>query len=80
MGKFREVYLIQVLTPDGKWTRVGNPYLSKENAKSWVPFVKSAWCGSKTRTKTVRVALDEKGRPTDAAIAMFDAEFNIDLK
>lgn len=76
---YRNVYLIQVFTPDGKWTRVGKAYLNNATAKSWVPFVKECWHGMRTRTKTVRIPLNEHGRPTAKAIERFSTEFNMDL-
>ena len=75
---FREVFLICVFTPDGKWTRIGKPYLKKEIAHSWVPVVKAAWHGMRTRTKRVRVPLVD-GKPTAAAVKRFSDEFQIDL-
>lgn len=77
--RYRDVYLIQVFTPNGKWTRVGKAYLNKETAKSWVPFVKGSYHGMRTRTKTVRIPRNENGRPTPKAIERFSTEFNMDL-
>ena len=75
---FRDVFLIMVESPTG-WRRVGPVYLSKENAKGWVPFVKSAWHGMTTRTKRVRIPL-VNGKPTAEAVKRFDEEFLIDLR
>lgn len=44
------IYAIEVQTPSGP-RLVGPWYRSKAAAKSWVPFVKAAWHGCRTRTR-----------------------------
>lgn len=44
----KTLYFIMVMR--GTWTRVGNPYPSRESANEWKPFVRSAGgvCGPRS--------------------------------
>lgn len=42
-------YVIEIEVLDGVWQRVGNPYRSRDVAKSWVSFVKKAWNAKRAR-------------------------------
>lgn len=73
-----EVYLTMVQTVPGTWKRVGPVYRKKSVAKSWLPFVKSAWLNSPARVKTVRIQTID-GKATDAAKRMMSDLYNVDV-
>ncbi len=72
----RKLYFIMVMR--GEWTRVGNAYPSRESANEWVPFVRSAWRGLKTKVEPCVIEL-HNGQPTPESIKMLDECFNLDV-
>ncbi len=71
-----KVYLILAWL-DGKWHRVGRIYRSKEAARSWAPWVRSAW-RARTKVKTVTIGVVD-GKPTESSVRLFDEVYNCDL-
>lgn len=69
----REVYLTLIKHPEtGQWTRVGPVYQSREAAKSWIPFVKSAWFSTQAKTHRVRLTRDKNGKLLPRVLAVLD--------
>lgn len=54
-------YAIQVETPNGP-RFVGPVYRSKDVARSWVPFVRAAWHGCRTRVVSEKQARKLEGK------------------
>lgn len=72
------IYLIMIERAAGVWVRTGKPYRTKEVAKSWLSFVKSAWHAKRGKVVEVTVTLVD-GQPSQADVERFDREFNMDL-
>lgn len=58
-----------VLVPTKGWTRVGRAYSSRKAASGWVPFVREAWRGLRTKTSQCTLrwkngVMDERSRRT----------------
>jgi len=73
----RTVFFIMVLHPFSGWIRVGNAYSTKKAAKSWEPFVRSAWRGLRTRVSSVTLEWID-GHLSEASKGKLDKKFNID--
>ncbi len=72
----RTVFLTMVSHPNG-WVRVGNAYPSREAATDWVPFVRSAWRGLKTKVEACKLTFVD-GKLTDESRQLLDQKFNLD--
>ena len=73
----RRVWFVMVMHPAKGWMRAGQAYGSREAAAEWVPFVRGAWRGLRTKVaqctlRWVNGELDEKSRRT------LDEKFNMD--
>ena len=73
----RRVWFTMVLHPAKGWMRAGKAYGSREAAAEWVPFVRGAWRGLRTKVsqctlRFVNGQLDERSRRT------LDEKFNMD--
>jgi len=73
----RRVWFTMVLHPVNGWMRVGNAYGSRKAASEWLPFVRGAWRGLRTRVsqcslRFVDGVLDERSRRT------LDEKYNLD--
>lgn len=73
-----EIFLVLSINHDGEWSRFGPVYLSKETAKSWVPFVKGANRGAATKTIRVKIERGRDGRVTQRCRQMLSDKFKID--
>lgn len=72
----KTLYFIMVMR--GTWTRVGNPYPSRESANEWKPFVRSAWRGMRTKVEPCVIELHD-GKPTPESVKLLDERFNMDV-
>lgn len=74
-----QAWFIMVLNPwSGSWKRVGNVYWKKETARDWVPFVKSAWRGCRTKIASCTIRFCN-GKITDKSAKILDQKFNMEL-
>lgn len=73
----RRVWFVMVLHPDKGWMRVGNAYGSRQAAREWLPLVRGAWRGLRTRVSqcTLRWV---NGELTDRSRRTLDEKFNLD--
>lgn len=69
------VWFIMVDKPGYGWTRVGRRCVTKECARSWVPFVK-AWHGLPTKVVACRVTFDVSGKVSARTKQVLDSRFN----
>lgn len=59
------------------WVRVGNAYPSRDAAKEWVPFVRAAWKGLKTKVEPCKLSFVD-GKLTEESRQLLDQKFNLD--
>ena len=74
----RTIWLTIIQYATGVWVRTGKPYRTKEAAKSWLSFVKSACHAKRGKVIKVTVTLID-GQPSQADVERFDKEFNLNL-
>lgn len=67
----KTLYFIMVMR--GTWTRVGNPYPSRESANEWKPFVRSAWRGMRTKVERCVIELHEANQRRRASSSWMSA-------
>ena len=74
----RVVFFTMVYDPRFKgWTRTGKAYTSRKTAREWVPFVRAAWRGC--RTKVCQCTLTwHDGKLTPKSVKVLDEKFNMD--
>jgi hypothetical protein len=77
MRTTRRVFFTMVMHPVSGWTRVGNAYPSKESAQDWVPFVRRAWRGLRTRVAQCTLSF-ENGVLSERSRSVLDQKFNLD--
>lgn len=73
----RTVFFTMIQHPVSGWTRVGNAYGSRASASSWVPFVRGAWRGLRTKVAQCTLTLVE-GKLTEKSRRVLDQKFNLD--
>ena len=73
------VWFVMIQKPDGKWHRVGNRYLQRKTATSWLKFVRCAWlgCAGKVSGFTIRFTADGKIHPR--CVRVLDEKYNLSV-
>lgn len=71
------VYFTMVLHPLKGWVRTGQAKASRDDATQWLPVVRGAWRGCRTKVSQLTIrfvdgVMDEKSRIT------LDKKFNMD--
>jgi hypothetical protein len=79
MQTTRTVYFTMILHPASGWTRIGNAYPSKAAAKDWVPFVRRAWRGLRTKVEPCTLLFDD-GVLNEESRRLLDQKFNVDAE
>ena len=74
----RLVFFTMVLHPSQGWIRVGKAFTSKESAQGWVPFVRSAWRGCRTKVSRATFTWQD-GVMTPQSKKVLDEKFNMDV-
>ena len=77
METSKTVYFTMVLHPAAGWMRVGNAYPTRKSARDWVPFVRRAWRGLRTKVEPCTLQF-HNGVLTDASRRLLDETFNLD--
>lgn len=72
----RTIFFIMVHHLNG-WIRVGQPYPTPEAAKDWVPFVRKAWRGLKTKVEPCKLSF-LNGVITAESRQLLDQKFNVE--
>ncbi len=76
----KRLYMTMVFMPERGWFRVGPPYSKKDVAKSWLPFVKSAWFGAPVRVQSIAIRRQANGDVLPSVLKRLDVVFNLDIK
>jgi|UPI00057282B4 hypothetical protein len=79
MRTTKTVYFTMILHPASGWTRIGNAYPSKAAAKDWVPFVRRAWRGLRTKVEPCTLLFDD-GVLSEESRRELDQKFNADAE
>ena len=77
MRTSKTVFFSMIMHPASGWTRVGNAYPNKEAAKDWVPFVRRAWRGLRTKVEPCVLLFDD-GVLSEESQCLLDQKFNLD--
>lgn len=77
MQTTKTVYFTMVLHPVSGWMRVGNAYPSRGSAKDWVPFVRRAWRGLRTKVEPCTLEFED-GVLSEHSRRVLDQKFNLD--
>lgn len=75
--KKRTLYFTMVLHPAKGWIRVGNAYPTRKGAQEWLPFVRGAWRGLRTKVSQCTVRFDG-GAISEKSREVLDKRFNLD--
>ena len=77
MKEKKTIYFIMVLHPLNGWLRNGNAYLTRDEAKEWVPFVRRYWKGLKTKIAPFTYTMID-GKMSDKSKAILDKKFTLE--
>ncbi|WP_425953034.1 hypothetical protein [Ralstonia pseudosolanacearum] len=77
MQTTKTVFFTMVMRPGAGWLRVGNAYPSRDSAQDWVPFVRRAWRGLRTKVEPC-ILVFEDGVLTEESRRLLDQKFNLD--
>lgn len=75
----KRYYFTMVQMPTGEWRRVGKPFHTKEAAKDWLPFVKSAWHGMPTRVQSIAIRRDKTGQVLPLVLMKLSTVYNLEV-
>ena len=73
----RLVFFTMVQHPCEGWMRVGKAFATKEAARGWVPFVRKAWRGLRTKVSQCTLTWQD-GKLTAESVKVLDEKFNMD--
>jgi len=73
----RLVFFTMVQHPCEGWMRVGKAFSTKEAARGWVPFVRKAWRGLRTKVSQCTLTWQD-GKLTAESVKVLDEKFNMD--